>query len=218
MYGKTSQKKIETEINDGNGNDKDKKKVEEKKIIIPYHLKKIATMCASESLKDLILLFQYFELTFVREGGVLWKVGDASSSAILLCKGGLISHSLSERELDENKDKNEFSNDRYINGNNNNDNFQNNGNVSGSVKERYAVKIDDEEIAKEEGREGGREREDDEEHGEDFEEIYIGHLIGKKTLACLVYACVEVFLCDMHKWVSVREGVFCQECVACVSV
>ena len=120
MYGKTSQKNINTKINENkdnnnlnnkeengyeNMNDEDKKERKERKIIVPYHLKKITTMCASESLKDLILLFQYFELTVVLKGGVLWNVGDTSVSAILLCKGSLISHSLSERELDENKDK-----------------------------------------------------------------------------------------------------------------
>ena len=174
MYGKTLQNNNNTEINDNEDNIKrlidivdneDNNKVNNKnhKIFVPYYLKKIATMCASESLKDLILLFQYFELTKVRKGGILWKVGDSSSSAILLYKGGLISHSLSEREIDESKDKNEivYDNDNNLNNlnnNNSNRNYQNNGNGSGSGKdkERYVIKMNESEI---EGGEKGRDRE-----------------------------------------------------------
>lgn len=192
MYGKVSQNNDSTEINDDGDNFRNMIKVDDNendndtnnknhKIFVPYYLKKIATMCASESLKDLILLFQYFELTKVRKGGILWKVGDSSSSAILLYKGGLISHSLSEREIDENKDKNEIvydndNNNDNLNNNNSNRNYQNNGNGNG--KEKHVIKMNESE---KEGSEIGRDRdrEEDEEHGEDFEEIYIGHLIGK---------------------------------------
>ena len=230
MYGKTSQKNINSKINENkennnnndckvddkeeNGyekiNEKDIKDKKEKKIIVPYHLKKITTMCASESLKDLILLFEYFELTVVLKGGVLWNVGDTSVSAILLCKGGLISHSLSEKELDDDKDNYEllcsndnitYDNDKNnkISNNNNSNNYQNigseNGNKNGNGKDRHVIKINDTEIEKggrssEKSSERGREREDDEEHGEDFEEIYIGHLIGMMCVCVCVSVCV----------------------------
>ena len=239
MYGKNSQKnnnkKINENIEDNNNNnytdnneeengyeqinEKEIKDKKEKKIIVPYHLKKITTMCASESLKDLISLFKYFELTVVLKGGVLWNVGDTSVSAILLCKGGLISHSLSEKESDDNKDNNELlcSNDNITydndtnnkvsiknNNNNNNNNYQNvgseNGNKNGNGKDRHVIKINDTEIEKggrssEKSSERGREREDDEEHGEDFEEIYIGHLIGMKDVCVCVGGRVCVCLC-----------------------
>ena len=244
MYGKTSQKNNNSKINqiivhnkvDNNNynnengyenmDEKDKRDEKEKKFIVPYHLKKIVTMCASESLKDLILLFQYFELTVVLKGGVLWRVGDTSVSAILLCKGGLISHSLRERELDDNKDNNEFllinDNITYDNdknsrisskNNNNNINSQNigsdNGNKNVSGIDRHIIKINDTEIEKGGGSsEGGREREEDEEHGEDFEEIYIGHLIGMKGVCVFVDVCV-----CMCEWMCIGVSMYVSVCV-----
>jgi hypothetical protein len=264
MYGKTSQKnyskinensddinKDSNEVcnnddNKENGNEEvDDKEKKERKIIVPYHLKKITTMCASESLKDLILLFKYFELTVVLKGGVLWNVGDTSVSAILLCKGGLISHSLSEKESDDNKDNNEllcsndnitYDNDRNTkisssknNNNINNNNYQNigseNGIKNGSGKDRHVIKINDTEIEKggrssEKSSERGREREDDEEHGEDFEEIYIGHLIGRRDVCVCVYVYVYICLCKQCVCGCVYESVCMCVCAGggCVCV
>ena len=235
MYGKISQNNDSTEINDDEDNFRKMIKVDDnendndinnknRKIFVPYYLKKIATMCASESLKDLILLFQYFELTKVRKGGILWKVGDSSSSAILLYKGGLISHSLSEREIDENKDKNEivYDNDNgnnNLNNNNSNRNHQNsgNGNGNGNGKERHVIKMNESE---KEGSEKGRERdrEEDEEHGEDFEEIYIGHLIGKIRMCVPSCVCMYVCMC-VRKYVCIDTCIHmcvCKSICVCV--
>lgn len=134
-------------------------KEKEERNLLPLHLHKIHTLCPKESIQELMKLFQYFDLVIALKGKILWQVGDESNSAILLCLGTLQSNLF----IDEEKDENDINYDKF-------------------GKSDTSEKKEKSENEKNEGTKKMTEiimQNGNEEDSNFFEEISVGHLIGK---------------------------------------
>ena len=95
---------------------------------LPVHLLKIRSLCPKEPLQLFIRLFNCFEQVSVKKGAVLWRNGDVSDVAILLCEGALFSHLFIDEEKVDNSNKNNHSHDKINHSNKRNDDNNNNYN------------------------------------------------------------------------------------------
>jgi hypothetical protein len=74
---------------------------------IPVYLRQIQDLCPSESEKGINMLFQRFKKESVKRGTVLWRKGDQSNQAVLVCKGSLLSNFKEEVIIFQNKQSKE---------------------------------------------------------------------------------------------------------------